>query len=330
MILDGTKQESIEQAASRLLSGDVVAFATETVYGLGAQASNEAALEKIFALKDRPKTDPLILHIADFEALNECVLEVPEVARKLMAAFWPGPLTLIFQRSPNISDLITAGRQTVAVRWPSHPVAQALIRQLGSPIAAPSANKFQHISTTCARDVEKELGTDLLILDGGPCEKGLESTIVSVDGELRVLRLGAVSLESLAEAVGEPIRVEKKAHLENVSAPAPGQFELHYAPQSKLRLMNSIEEFEKLSLPEKLYGFVLVFSNRERDILIKKGFQRIRVLSPQGQLSEAAQNLYSEVRWLDEQKPKQIYALKVPDRAEGKAINDRLTRAQRK
>jgi L-threonylcarbamoyladenylate synthase len=328
LILDGQKKESIDAAVKALKAGDVVAFATETVYGLGADIYQPEALEKIFATKARPKTDPLIVHIAGKEELTALVDSLPPEADKLIEKFWPGPLTVILEKSNKVSDLITAGHSTVAVRWPSHPVAQALIRELGSPIAAPSANKFQHISTTTAIAVEKELGKDILILDGGACERGLESTIVAFEPHPVVLRFGAISLEDLTEAIGTPPAVRTSLKKEHQSQEAPGQLELHYAPQTKLTLLKATDEVDSLSIAEKSFGFFLVFSNRERDALIKKGIQRVRVLSPKGSPSEAAKNLYSELRWLDEQKPKQIYALRVPDREEGKAINDRLTRAQ--
>lgn len=328
MIVDGGKKQSIDQATKLLEDGGIVAFATETVYGLGANAFDINALEKIFETKGRPKTDPLIIHISNKEMLRDLVTKIPTQAEKLMQAFWPGPLTLIFEKSGKVSDLITSGGRTVAIRWPSHPVAQRLIQSLGKPIAAPSANKFQKISPTTANAVEKELGHEILILDGGPCEKGLESTIVIFDEEPTVLRFGAVSLEQLTEVLDRPPLVRVSSTAESQIQSAPGQLELHYAPSTKLSLMQNTDQVDKLSVAERSYGFFLVFSNRERDSLIKKGIQRVRVLSPNGQTSEAAKNLYSELRWLDEQKPKQIYAIKVPDRGEGKAINDRLTRAQ--
>ena len=236
----------IERAADLLRGGNVVVFPTETVYGLGADVFQPAALEHIFLAKGRPHSDPLIAHIADEASLELLTTALPEQAKRLASAFWPGPLTLVLPRGPRVPYLMTAGLETVAVRMPRHPVALALIRVLGSPIAAPSANRFMHVSPTTAQHVLADLGGRVpLILDGGPCEVGVESTVLDLCSEQpTILRPGGISLEVLRSVLPnvQPPRSRKtaafpdSAESETVAQHSPGQMLTHYAPAVPLLL----------------------------------------------------------------------------------------------
>ena len=236
----------IERAADVLRAGNVVVFPTETVYGLGADVFQPVALERIFLAKGRPHSDPLIAHIADEAALELLTTALPEQAKRLASAFWPGPLTLVLPRGQRVPYLMTAGLETVAVRMPRHPVALALIRALGSPIAAPSANRFMHVSPTTAQHVLADLGGRVpLILDGGPCEVGVESTVLDLCSEQpTILRPGGVSLEALRTVLPnvQPPRSRKAANTPNpaeseaAAQPSPGQMLTHYAPAVPLLL----------------------------------------------------------------------------------------------
>src|SRR2546428_3598890 len=230
------EQTVIERAAKLLHDGELVVFPTETVYGLGAGAFQPAALERIFAAKGRPFSDPLIVHIADREDLVQLTTSIPEQAKRLAQAFWPGPLTLILPRGPRVPHLVTAGLETVAIRIPRHHVALELIRALGSPIAAPSANRFMHVSPTTAQHALADLaGRVPLILDGGPCEIGVESTVLDLCSEVpTILRPGGISLEALRGVLPHvqlPIQHKVPGRGEDVQAKkAPGQLLTHYAP----------------------------------------------------------------------------------------------------
>src|SRR6266550_2434787 len=247
----------IEYAATFLRSGEVVVFPTETVYGLGADAFQPAALERIFAAKGRPLSDPLIVHIADEHELELLTTTIPTVAKRLAHEFWPGPLTLILQRRPHVPLLVTAGLETVAIRMPRHPVALALISALGSPIAAPSANRFMHISPTTAHHVYSDLsGKVPLILDSGPCEIGVESTVLDLcSDEPRILRPGGISLEALRTILPDvqpPIPKNQVDEIEeSLAKKAPGQLLMHYAPNVPLLLFDgTIEEMHSSMLAE--------------------------------------------------------------------------------
>src|SRR6266478_6624482 len=228
----------IERAAKLLREGEIVVFPTETVYGLGGAAFQTAALERIFAAKGRPFNDPLIVHIADEQDLEQVTPSLPEQARRLAQVFWPGPLTLILRRGPRVPGLVTAGLETVAIRMPRHPVALALIRALGSPVAAPSANRFMHVSPTTAQHALADLdGRVPLILDSGPCEVGVESTVLDLCSAVpTILRPGGLSLEALRTVLPE-VRlstrhnvVDGNVQTEAVAQKAPGQLFTHYAP----------------------------------------------------------------------------------------------------
>ncbi|HET6265156.1 MAG TPA: L-threonylcarbamoyladenylate synthase, partial [Usitatibacter sp.] len=249
----------IVEAAARLLAGDLVAFPTETVYGLGADAANAAAVAKIFALKERPADHPLIVHFASPAALDVWAVDVPQGARKLAARFWPGPLTMILGKAARLPSAVTGGQDSVGLRCPSHPMAQALLGEfarIGSgAVAAPSANKFGHVSPTTAEHVREEFGSGLLVLDGGPCEVGLESTIVDLTrGVAVLLRPGGISRQAIAEALGEPL------HDRDAAAPrASGMLAAHYAPRTALALV----DFETLAAEIRAPSNVAVLALQE-------------------------------------------------------------------
>lgn len=304
---------SLELAASAIKSGELVAFPTETVYGLGADAYNAAAVAAIFAAKERPSFDPLISHIADPDFLPRYARtdsRVLSLARK----FWPGPLTFVLERSdrnPSL-DLACSGLPKIAVRMPAHPVAQALIKKSGVPIVAPSANKFKSISPTTARHVYDSLGEKVkIILDGGPCRVGVESTIIDVTGSnVVMLRAGGISLEELEDFLNEKIIISHG----NPNLPsAPGQLLKHYAPTHSLRI-NALYKQEN----EFLIGF-----GRVKDADLN--------LSPKGDLQEAAANLFAYMRRADELAGGQSLAMSpIPETGLGLAINDRIRRAAHK
>jgi L-threonylcarbamoyladenylate synthase len=226
----------IERAASLLRAGRLVAFPTETVYGLGANALDEAAVRRIYEVKGRPSTSPIIVHVSSVEMAQTVVAEWPPKAQLLAKSYWPGPLTLILKKQPAISTVITAGLDTVGVRMPSHPVALALIEAAQLPIAAPSANRFAQLSPTTAEHVREGLGDRVdYILDGGPCTVGIESTVLSlIEGEPLLLRPGGVSRRQIEEVIG-PVRLQTEAPGD--AHPAPGMHPRHYSPRTKLLLV---------------------------------------------------------------------------------------------
>ncbi len=235
--------DTLAEAANCLRQGGLVAMPTETVYGLAANASDDQAVGRIFAAKGRPTSHPLIVHLADAAMIDEWGHNLSSTARKLAAAFWPGPLTLIVKRHENTSLAVTGGLQTIGLRVPAHPVARALLQTFGGGLAAPSANKFGGVSPTTAAHVEASLGNAVdLIVDGGPCQVGLESTIVDVSetdaaaGVAAVLRPGGVTLEALAHVLGHAVPMRASDHVR-----APGQLPSHYAPEAKVRLVSARE-----------------------------------------------------------------------------------------
>src|SRR5712671_86436 len=305
---------AIERAAQLLRAGELVAFPTETVYGLGGDATSETAVARIFAAKGRPRFNPLIVHVpgvAEAEPLAAFDDRACEAARR----FWPGPLTLVLPRRPDsgLSLLAGAGLDTVALRAPAHPVARQLLRAAGKPIAAPSANRSGRISPTMAAHVAAEFDADIaLILDGGACPIGLESTILDLTGAVPVLlRAGGVSLEELAVVFGEiasPSAGEKTLR-------APGSLPSHYAPSLPLRL----------DAREARPGEALLAFGPEAP----PGFAEVLWLSRSGDLTEAAANLFAALRQLDRPEFAAIAVMPIPERGLGRAINDRLRRAAR-
>lgn len=316
-ILDGSLPSSLKEAAALLKKGDLVVFPTETVYGLGADAFNPIAIARIFELKKRPRFDPLIVHISDIEWVDKLAQHVPATARSLMERFWPGPLTVILEKQHAVPDIVTAGLRTVGIRMPSHPVALGLIRELSHPIAAPSANPFGYMSPTKASHVARMFGEGVpLILDGGPSRHGIESTIVSVrDGNLYVHRHGAIPFEEIEKAAGSVREREGTGVCE-----APGELPYHYAPHARLKLVGSTGE-----IAEENSGY-LAF----REPAVAPRTKHLRVLSPTGDLREAAANFFSHLIELDEQDVKVIYAERIPEEGLGKAMMERLRKAARK
>ena len=304
--------ELIRKAAQALARGDLVAFPTETVYGLGANALDARAVAKVFAAKERPRFNPLIVHVPGLAAA-ETYAVVNDMARILAEAFWPGPLSLVLAKRPacGIADLVSAGLDTIALRAPAHPVAQALLAEVKLPIAAPSANRSGRISPTMAAHVEAELG-DLpgMILDGGPCPLGIESTVVSVVGpKPALLRPGALPREAIELVLGVPLATAKA----NERGASPGQLATHYAPNTKLRLgATSVRPDEAL----------LAFG---RDV--PQGGRLTINLSASGNLEEAAAKIFAALRELDQAGARTIAVMPIPAQGLGEAINDRLQRA---
>lgn len=318
-LLNGFERSSIKKAVELLRKGDVVAFPTETVYGLGADATNSYAVAKVFEIKKRPKFDPLIVHIGDREWVFQIAGSVPPEAIKLMDRFWPGPLTLILEKKDIIPEIVTAGLSTVGIRMPSHPVAVDLIKSYGGPIAAPSANPFGYMSPTKAHHVATLLDERVpLILDGGDsaCAFGLESTIVSFnDGKVYVHRHGAVSLEELSEIAGTVYEKEAIGLCES-----PGQLPYHYAPARPLRIIDSVDEI--VNTKSSFLAF------KTPDIAPVSKYSK--VLSPTGDLREAAANFFSYLIELDREDVDIIYAERLPERGLGKAMMERLKKASKK
>lgn len=318
-ILSASDAASIRLAGRIIKTGGLVAFPTETVYGLGCDAMNPEAAAKVFEAKQRPQFDPLIVHLADRTQLDAVVASQPPMAQRLMDEFWPGPLTLVLPKQSVVPDLVTAGLLTVAVRMPSHPIAQALIREAGTPIAAPSANPFGYVSPTNARHVSESLGNKVdIILDGGPCQVGVESTIVSLLGpQPELLRPGSITLEQLTAVIG-PIRGRSSNHNHPI---APGQLARHYATLTPLTILASVGTRPVLR-PSERAGLLLFSQSRESE----SGFAAIEVLAPTGDIREAARNLFAGLRKLDSLALDRIYAEPCHEMGLGLAIMDRLRR----
>jgi L-threonylcarbamoyladenylate synthase len=308
----------IDHAARLLRDGQLVAIPTETVYGLAANALDADAVLRVFEAKGRPHFDPLIMHLPDADAVRGYVKDIPPQAEPLMDAFWPGPLTLVLPKKSHVPDLVTSGLDTVAVRVPSHPMTQELLRKVGFPLAAPSANLFGHVSPTSAQHVCDQLGDRIAhILDGGPTDIGLESTIIGFEEGMPVFyRLGGLGVEEIERVIG-PVRL----HLNQSSDPkAPGMLKSHYAPRIPLYLGNPTVLSKELEVDR--IGF-LGFNLPLREMA--EGRQRI--LSAKGDMKEAAHNLFAHLRELEAMDIDAIIAEEVPATGLGRAINDRLRRA---
>jgi L-threonylcarbamoyladenylate synthase len=308
---------SIEEAAEFLNRSQLVAIPTETVYGLAANALDKAAVVEIFNAKQRPSFDPLIVHIGNKSDVALYARQIPANAQKLMDAFWPGPLTVVLPKQEIIPDEVTSGLDTVGIRMPDHPLTLQLLQQLNFPLAAPSANPFGYISPTTPQHVFAQLQNKIpMILDGGPCEVGVESTIVGFEGEVPVVyRLGGLTLEDIRNVCGE-IKVE----INSSSDPkAPGMLKSHYAPQKPLYLLKDIAS--DFSFDNSVA--IIVFGDYE-----VKGNEQVFNLSTNADYKEAAANLFSFLRMLDtDESVKEIFAHLLPSINLGLAINDRLNRA---
>ena len=327
MILDGNDPAAIAAAAQALRAGELVGLPTETVYGLGADAGSDAAVAKIFAAKGRPADHPLIVHVADVADAEHFAREVPDFARKLMQTFWPGPLTLILPRRPEVGASAAGGQDSIGLRCPSHPVAQALLRAargLGvHGVAAPSANKFGRVSPTTAQHVREEFGDGLLILDGGACEVGIESTIIDCTrGAPVLLRPGRITRDEVQSVCGMPLRDK-----DDLAAPAPrasGTLESHYAPHAKVRLMDAAQLQAALDV---LGGdaAALGLAVYARALLSVPAGVRLQRMPDDA--AAAAHELFAALRAFDAQGAKLIWIEAPPASPEWEGVRDRLTRA---
>jgi L-threonylcarbamoyladenylate synthase len=318
-ILDGSDPQVIEAAAAALLAGEVVAFPTETVYGLGADALNERAVAQVFAIKNRPQFDPLIVHLPAKELVPQYAAVIDKRAMALMERFWPGPLTVVLRKRPLIPELVTAGLDTVALRVPAHPVAQALLRTLGKPIAAPSANPFGYVSPTTALHVQEMLGGAIpLILDGGPCTIGVESTVCALtEKDAIVLRPGGVTIEEIESVIG-PVAIASSSQSDPRS---PGTLPRHYSPRVPLTLLAPGEPIPRSHKGERV-GLLTLVPRPDGE-----GYAVVEALSKDGNLLDAAANLFATLRRLDSQGLERVIVEPVPERGIGRAIMDRLRRA---
>lgn len=312
-------QVNLAQAIVLLKSGNVVAIPTETVYGLAADATNEAALRQVYAIKQRPADNPLIVHIADASQVNDWAAEFPPLAQKLAQAFWPGPFTLVLRAKDSVSNIVRGNQPTVALRVPSHPTALQLLKQSGLALAAPSANKFTNLSPTTAAHVATGLGEAIAVLDGGACKVGIESTIVSVEGEdWRILRLGMVSETSIEALAGRPA-LKKQVDLPKALPRVPGQHLLHYSPKTPVKLFQSREE---------LINFVKTSQKSCAALLMGAGeCPSCHYLQLPNQATEAAEVLYGTLHELDALQVEQLLVEMPPRMTEWAAITDRLSRA---
>jgi L-threonylcarbamoyladenylate synthase len=306
-------------AAAELAAGRVLAFPTETVYGLGGDALNAGAVNRIFALKGRPADHPLIVHFADPAAIDQWAENVPDAARTLARRFWPGPLTMILRKSRRLPAVVTGGQDSVGLRCPSHPLAQELLREfarIGSgAVAAPSANKFGHVSPTSAQHVRDEFGPDLFILDGGACEVGLESTIVDLSRGVPVLlRPGGIARSQLEAALGTAV-----GDRDDAAPRASGTLAAHYAPRTALALIRFEELASELAAPAK----VAVLALSEPPPAARPTAWITAPATP----AAYGHDLYANLRKLDASGAKRILVVAPPANPEWEAVNDRLTRA---
>jgi len=316
----------IAAAVAVLRRGGLVAFPTETVYGLGADAANPAAVGRIFAVKGRPRNHPLIVHLADSTAVKAWAAEVPTEAWALAEAFWPGPLTLILPRADPVPDGVTGAAPTVGLRVPAQPLALELLAAFGAGIAAPSANRFGRVSPTTAAHVRADLGADVdLVLDGGPCAVGVESTIVDLSrGAPRVLRLGGLSVEALSEVLGRPVDVGAEAAAGEVGpVPAPGTLPSHYAPEARVEVLAGPAVAARAA--------ALLAEGRRVGVLAPRRIEGlpagVDALPPAGGSQAYAQCLYQRLREADRRRLDVLLAVPPPERGIGAAVADRLRRA---
>jgi L-threonylcarbamoyladenylate synthase len=329
----------LEYAAGLLQQGEVVVFPTETVYGLGADALQPQAIEAIFVAKGRPFSDPLIIHIADKSTLETLAVDIPSIAHKLMEAFWPGPLTLILSAGPRVPSLVTAGLPTVAIRMPSHPIALALIRATGSPIAAPSANRFMHISPTTAQHVLADLnGRVPLILDGGPCEVGVESTVLDLcAARPTILRPGGVSMEALRAVLPAVQSPPSRPPIDHPSQQAampqtsPGQMLTHYAPavptllfEGKIAMVREamLNEIHRRQAQGEQVGVLIA----DEDLPAFRA-SGVHIYTLGNSIDHIAQHLFTGLRQLEEAGVQTILCRSFATQGLGLAVRDRLRKA---
>jgi len=314
----------IKQAVAILRAGGLVAFPTETVYGLGADASNPAAVEQIFRVKGRPSHHPLIVHIAHVDMLFSWAREIPDAALTLAAAFWPGPLTILLKKQSHVLSQVTGGQDTIGLRIPAHPIAQALLNAFGGGLAAPSANQFTHISPTTTQAVREELGTKIeMILEGGECAVGLESTIIDLSQTKPViLRPGMITQEAIANVLKQPVTMQQ-----NTTVRVPGNHFVHYAPLTKTVLISTADLPQYLqTLSKEQLPAALLTHNRHQH---KIRSDSIHVVTMSDQAERYAHDLYRKMREMDNLHYKLIIIEAVPDTLAWQAIRDRLMKACR-
>ncbi|MGR8980650.1 MAG: L-threonylcarbamoyladenylate synthase [Gammaproteobacteria bacterium] len=313
---------AIAKAAELLREGRLVAFPTETVYGLGADASNPDAVERIFKAKGRPADHPLIVHVAGFTVLSDWAVHVPEAANLLAANFWPGPLALILKKKADVPLVVTGGQQTVGLRVPDHPVALRLLQAFGGGIAAPSANRFCRISPTRAKHVEEELGDAVdLILDGGPCQVGVESTIIDLSGKRpRLLRPGGITRYQIEDLLKTELEIPSQRQ---TAVRVPGMMAVHYAPATPAHLCS----------PERLESTADLFAGQNKRIGILSyrralpSSRQLRQIKMPHEAEAYAKGLYAALREMDRQRLDMILVEQPPETEAWRAINDRLRKA---
>jgi L-threonylcarbamoyladenylate synthase len=326
MILDGASPASIAQAAAAMARGELVAFPTETVYGLGADAASDAAVAKIFAAKGRPSDHPLIVHVEGAQAVPAFATSVPDFAQQLIQAFWPGPLTLILPRRPDVGAAAAGGQPSIGLRCPAHPVAHAFLlacKDAGvQGVAGPSANRFGRVSPTTAAHVQSEFGEQLLVLDGGPCRVGIESTIIDCTRAQPVLlRPGMLATAQIEQACGQ--RVLLPAEIQGDAPRASGTLESHYAPTAKVRLMDARALQTALDVLGEQASGIATYS---RVILRSRSTQVLRRRMPDD-AAETARQLFAVLREFDAQGVKLIWVETPPQDPDWDGVRDRLRRA---
>lgn len=326
MIFDGNAPEAIATAVDALVAGELIGLPTETVYGLAANASDASAVAKIFATKGRPTDHPLIVHVADAEAVSHFVPQVPDFAQRLIDRFWPGPLTVILPRREGVADAAAGGHPTIGLRCPSHPVAHALLRAAAERgifgLAAPSANRFGRVSPTSAAHVADEFGDTLLVLDGGPCSVGIESAIIDCTrGAPVVLRPGQLTRPEIEQAAGT--RVLSKEELEGDEPHAPGTLTAHYAPSARVRLMSAGELRAALDLLGAEAPSIAVWSRAD----LSSASSRVILRRMPAEAADTAQQLFSVLREFDDHGATLIWVEAPPESAEWEGVRDRLARA---
>lgn len=317
IMIYNSDKHNITLAAEAIKNGDVVAFPTETVYGLGADCTNPIAVSKIFEVKNRPSFNPLIVHVSKFSQLEEVSFAENENVKKLINKFWPGPLTLVLPKKNIIPDIVTSGHPTVAVRMPNHPVALKLIDAAGVPIAAPSANSFGFLSPTSAEHVAKQLGNKIsIILDGGQSDVGVESTIIElINNRVTILRPGGLPIEEIRKIIPS-VDVEQK---DTLAPKAPGMLLQHYAPKIELKFLDEVN-FNDLDINK--VGYLSFNGNK-----VEQKFKVTRVLTKTNNLREAAANLFKYLHELENENIQLIIADRIAETGLGIAIMDRLTKA---
>ena len=328
MILDGQQASSIQAAAQALAQGRLLGLPTETVYGLAADSDNDAAVAQIFAAKGRPANHPLIVHVANAEAITRYAKEVPLFAQQLIDAFWPGPLTVILPRLPGAANASTGGQDSVGLRCPSHPVAQAVLKacqQLNPPVwgvSAPSANKFGRVSPTTAQHVAAEFGDDLLVLDGGACAVGIESTIVDCTRGVPVLlRPGAITRDDIARVCGQ--RPLSKEELSTQAPRASGTLLAHYAPNAKVRLMDAQQLKAAVEILGKDAPALAIYHRSP----LRSTARQLQLHAMPDNAADAARQLFGDLRALDALGVPLIWVETPPASADWEGVRDRLQRA---